>query len=1245
MKLVMALHLESWADSVAVRADLPEVVSDLIRASCRSLDHYRFPSGDASQTHGWDGVADVTEGNTFVPDGRSIWEFGTGADYQKKANDDFTKRTEELVADERSRMSFIFVTPRIWDTGLEAWVRDHSNEGWRTVRIYDANSLELWLADYPAVSIPLAKKLMIIPPTGVLTVKDFWDEYRLSVDPPLKEAVLLTGRETRAKQLCESLSADLPGLSKWKADSATEAAAFVAAAVMSAGGELSRFLLSKTLFIESLDAARGMPATGRFALIVLPEARRLGPALARTSQVTLVLGNDDIATDAESLERMNTRDFALGLRAMGVDEQEAFRLASICGRSVTVLSRLNARTTVDLPKWRDSAELIPLVLAGGWDASNEHDCAVVAELCGKAYDEVDADARKLSSLSDAPIDLEGSVWTVRSSKDAFILLGSMIGSASQERLRAASTKVFSEIDRTLDVPDGEKPIIQTRGSDFQHSEWLRRGLSATLLLISGLHEAAKFKTIGETPEQFVDRVLAAMPGLTADVRLLASLKSEFPKLVEAAPLPLASALEHVLEGESERWAPIIFRDSKDRGILSAFSPHTYILWALETLAWDPIYLQRVASILMTLAQFDPGGATHNRPVHSLRDIFLAWKPGTYALVDQRIAVLRNICHARPRVGFDLAILLLPVPYDHTTGTARPRLRDFGDANSKATTVGDVQSAYRGYAEIAIELAGTDVSRLAALVDHLSQLDPSTREKIVNAIRLAVKSATADGVLELWSKLRDLIGKHRQFPNAPWAMGAEDLQLLDGLCEELAPRDLIRRIAWLFDGVVSEIGPPDVQDYVGEANRKRSAALSQLLAKDGLAAAMDLAKRAKLPYLVGFTLAESAPTQEMLEQAIDLAVAPNSGIDEDFILAVSAGGHGRFGASWDESIGARAKQMESGRAANLFLRWGDSRETWSFVSTLGEEVETEYWKRKPAFRQASDEDLFFVLDKYMAVGRFGACLDTISYQEDRVPTEICIKVLRGAIQEATEKSWRLQHYSIVHLLEVLQERKDMDWKELARVEYQVLPLLEYQGEPVALHTILSTSPQFFVDVICDAFFPASDKTREVTEGRRIRARYGYQLLQSIKSLPGFSSERQDIDFLKAWIAEVRRLAKEADRELITDQQIGQILAFAPVDSEDKAWPTKLIRDLIEELASVGIERGISVSRFNMRGAFRKALYEGGKDERARASEYRKWSETSRVWPRTSAMLRQIAADWDRSAERADTEAKLDQLRDA
>jgi hypothetical protein len=272
MRIVTALDLTRWAETIAigVRSALPDLVRSLVRASSPDLDYYRFPGGEAAQTHGWDGVAVSTGGSSFVPQGRSIWELGAGQDYERKANSDFAARTHELPDDQRNGHTFIFVTPRIWDTGLEAWIREHSKNGWHEVRVYDAVSLEHWLEECPAVALSLARNLGIIPPEGVRSVQEFWDDHRLNTAPPLAEELLLTGREDRAKQFREILGAGLHGPTVWKADSATEAALFIAASILRSEEELSRFLLAKTLFVDSPAGAKNVPSTGGFNLILLP---------------------------------------------------------------------------------------------------------------------------------------------------------------------------------------------------------------------------------------------------------------------------------------------------------------------------------------------------------------------------------------------------------------------------------------------------------------------------------------------------------------------------------------------------------------------------------------------------------------------------------------------------------------------------------------------------------------------------------------------------------------------------------------------------------------------------------------------------------------------------------------------------------------------------------------------------------------------------------------------------------------
>jgi hypothetical protein len=1247
MNIVKARDLEAWSRSLAARADLPGLVASLIRSSCTSLQSYRFPSGDASQTHGFDGVADVVTGTTFVPSGRSIWEFGAGENYEKKASDDFKKRTDELSAEDRARQTFTFVTSQIWDGGPEEWEQERALAGWLKVRALDATSLELWLSESPGVSLALAKDLGIIPPTGVRTIPEFWDEYRLNFNPILKEGLLLAGREERAKRLCQALSEGFKGITKWQADSAAEAIAFISAAIMKADPETSAFLVSKTLVVEAPEIAQSLPTTNRFNFILTPAAARVGPALARTSQVTLALGSEDRAGEAELLDRMNTRDFAAGLKSMGLDDEEAFRLATRCGRSVTVLSRLNASAIARPPEWHRESGLVPLLLAGGWDALNEYDRKAMERLCNTHYEDIDASARKFASMADPPIDLEGTVWTLRAPTDAFMLLGSLIDSAAQQRLRDVCEQVLGERDLTLEVPEEERPIIPTRGADFHHSEWIRRGLARSLLLISGLHEAARFRVIGASPEQFVDDLVGSLPNLAADIRLLASLKSEFPVLAEAAPVPLASALERVLEGDSATWIPIIFRDRKNQSFLSSFSPHTYILWALETMAWSPKHLHKAASILMKLADHDPGGSTTNRPLHSLREIFLAWKPNTYASLEERIAVCRSVCAAYRKTGLELAVALLPISFDHSTTAAKPRLRDFGDAQSKTVTYGDRDKAFQQYGDLAVELAGTDISALSVLVERLPQLSVGTRERALAAMKVSAATASPEDVFQLWTKLRDLVRRHQSFPEANWALQQDQLNPIEDVCKELEPRDPVKQILWLFNDYVPKSGVPKGQDYMDESNRDRREAVRELLRLHGIPRVLQLARAATLPQFVGIAVGQAADSIDVLKEVLEASLRPEFSINIDFAISVSAIAHELHSADWDHWVVRLTTSLDPSNAASLFLRWPDNRQTWNVVAKLSPEAETDYWNRKWAFKPSSQEELLFAFGKYSEIGRFSAILDMIGYDEGVLSTSQCIETLHGLIGELNAEPSKLQRiqYQLVHMVQALQQREDADLALIAALEYEYLPLLEFDAEPVALNLILARSPDLFVRIICDAFAPASGPKEKVTNDRKLRARLGYQVLQSMKIVPGFSSESGDLDQLRKWISEVRVLAKEADREVITDQQIGQVLAYAPADDNDGAWPAKKIRELIEELAADEIEKGIMISRFNQRGGFMKQLYDGGNQERGLAKQYRDWAVASRDWPRTTALLNRIAEDWDRQARRADTEARLDQIRES
>ena len=197
-------------------------------------------------------------------------------------------------------------------------------------------------------------------------------------------------------------------------------------------------------------------------------------------------------------------------------------------------------------------------------------------------------------------------------------------------------------------------------------------MATTLLQIAVHHEGADLYIRGTTPQAFVDDLIKMLPGLSSDWRLIASLRAELPLLMEAAPRPFLEALELLLQ-EGSALRPI-FREG---GFFSPFSPHTYLLWALEVLAWDPEHFARVSLILAKLAKLHPGGTLSNRPENSLTEIFLPWHPSTNASQEQRLAALNLIARQVPEIGWTLITKLLQAMHNIGNYSERPKYRDAG----------------------------------------------------------------------------------------------------------------------------------------------------------------------------------------------------------------------------------------------------------------------------------------------------------------------------------------------------------------------------------------------------------------------------------------------------------------------------------------------------------------------------------------------------------------------------------------
>ncbi len=1250
MKWITALNLQQWADTVTARTNFPGLVADLIRASASEISSVRFPNGDKGQVRGFDGVLEAAGVPPYVPDGHSIWEFGVTKNAIGKADDDYIKRTKEVDEAVRKQTTFVFVSPRTWDNPhkkRDDWVKEkRDKDEWKSVEYFDGVIVEDWLAKNPAVGSRYAKyELKLMPQAGARSTDEFWEEYVNRFSPAIVEDVLLAGRDTQATGLLQQLNDGTNKLA-FAADSPDEVIAFAIAAIRRSQDDVRMFLEARTLVVDTEDAARQL--TGRTGLVFLPRAQARGQAglLAQYGPTVVSAGADDKRSGHEPLARRDSAALGKAFVAMGFSEQQGYEVARRCGRSLAVLARQMPSGTAERPEWMEYAEpLLPALLAGAWQSSVPADQTILSSLaaCDK-YELVEAPLRKLTKLKDPPVDHVGEVWAMRASVDAFVHLGYLIGTEHLSRFSEVVTAVFSHI---APAPKADEIYRPPSEREDTHSNWLREGLMNTLLHMAVLHEQAEFTIPGTTPQEYVNGIVRNLPGLSSDYRLLASLHDNLALLAEAAPLPFLEALERLLEGDAAAIKPIF---DEHKGFLTSQSFHVGVLWALETLAWDPDLLLRSSMCLARLAEIDPGGQLSNRPINSLRSIFLTWSPNTHACMKERLGVLTHVVNAVPSIAWPLLAKLLPQHLDSSIPTEKPKFRESERAEEEVLTFGLVWESQAAIIGLALTHVGTNAERWETLIREMSQFQPEPLNQTLKALDAFLSEHSHEERFKVWDALRKEANRHRTFANTEWALNDEVLARVDVIVTKHQPEDPLLVNTWLFDDWMPDVPgkTADANDPMAAIDSARSEAVRGIVDSSGMQGLVELAKKVKLPQHVAVASRTLALPSDKLLELLHLAIDDGGSIDTVCALVI-AEGVARFGEPWVSDVRATItnKEVEPARVAHLLMGLDETREAWDIVRSFGDLANDSYWTHKHSFSITGNaEDLLFAVDNYISRGRPMAAIEASSRRLVDIPSDLLIHLLDLAVSEINESQGQhgtMTVYYIERVFEELEKRPDVSPEELAKREFAFLPCFSRRKKPLTLHRLMVQSPNLFMDAICAVFKRASGEAEELSEGSKRLAMASYELLEGLRILPGQDNENIDLDVLSKWCLEVRRLAEEMDRKAITDQRIGHLLAHAPLSPVDQAWPHESVRHVIERLASDEVERGIAIERHNMRGVYSKAIGEGGDQERALAKQARDWAKTMPEFPRTAAMLSRISDSWNWDAEQADIHAEKESLR--
>lgn len=1263
--LVDASDLAAWANRIDAQNRLPQVVRKLVHASTTDVLRAGFPAGEGVQLGGWDGVVVVPSGNAFVPSGVSAWELGTDKAVKGKADSDYEKRkadlqkvggtTSDLINPAES--TFVFVTPRRWGN-KGTWAATRQAEGfWREVRAYDADDLEEWLDLAPAVHVWLSI-LTGKQPQGVTDLETFWSDWSEATRPTMTAGMVLAGRDEAAERVRGWMRNSAATLAV-RADSREEALVAVAATLSQMPREEHDRFLSRFAVVHDPSAWSYLATAGE--RLLLAATFEVGELVARATRnghrVVIPLGRADSAFSGTlELPRLSRAKVAAALAAVGLPEERARDLSLLARRSLTAFRRkLAAAPEVQQPAWARPIEvrnLLPALLAGGWDDSAEGDRDVVAALAQGSYDEVRSVCVRWSNEPDPPLRRVGNAWFLVSPEDTWSLLARYLTRDDLERLEQIAADVFGTADPRFDLPESRRFMARITGHLPRHSGLLRKGLADTLAAMGTLGDSWA-PSAGLSPTVVARRtVRRLLARANEDWRIWASLAPSLPRFAEAAPDEALEAMEQGLEGEDSPLLKLFM----DRDVsLFGDSQHSWLLWALETLSWSPEHFGRAALLLARLARVEPGGKLANRPAHSLHNIFLPWLPQTTAPLEQRLRVLDVIRQREPAVAWKLLRGLLPTSHEIGHFAATPHWRNWSPDQQQRVTVAEYLAAVGEIVTRLLDDAGQNGERWRELVERLATLPPDQHEAVVGRLDgLDVGGLSTQDRASIWHALRKLISHHRSYSEADWALPKERVDRLEAIFHQFEPEEPGPRFGWLFGHYpeLPEGRETDWQVRHTMVEGLRFAAVRAVYESAGLSGLLELAEFVELPAELGATAGQGGLLEEVEDDLIRERLAEANSAGALFTRGVVIGRVATSGREWVEAkLAGPASAWPAAQRAYLLVCLPFDGRTWNTAEESGLETEREYWRVVRAYTGDASAARW-VAQKLLEHGRPYSAVDVMATPREDAAKEDAEPLPSELIAEALEATLRTLSsedpvqgdfaHDVAVLLNALEAAEGFDENRLASLEWAFLPIIAHaERSPRLLHRELARDPNLFVEVVSYVYRAKGEERGEVSADADVRARHGYELLRTWRRVPGRTDDGVDAEALKEWVRRTRELLVEAGRIEIGEQIIGQALSGSP-DGTDGAWPHPAVRDVIETLASSSLERGFEVAIYNRRGIITKSIGEGGAQERELSDRYAGFAAAiADVSPRTAAMLRRIADGYRSEARSEDLRAEFEE----
>ncbi len=875
---------------------LPILIRKLVRQENKHLIEFDFPGGNNSQRHGNDGFTHAREGTKFVPEGRTIWEFGTSKNANKKAESDFTSRTKDKSKDSRegrSKQTFVFVTPMNWPS-CKSWVNLKNDEKeFKEVRCYDASSLEQWLEGHPLIQLWFAE-LRGVDTLGLTTLGQAWKHWSLVCSPVLSPILYGNSIEKVAKSLLLWSKSPSDHTFNVQGTSREEVKAFFGAARVLADSlipdknkettytdnvgsrltltEISELiaLLDRCVIVDDKADAGRLALTDPAVVPISVTRQATENCLAAFQDRKVIIGFDsDISQDFEPhfrIDKTSFDKFHTAMDDMGISDPTADRISHATKKSPFLIRRHLAGTPdLKKPKWCERLgeninKLVPIFLTGQLDIQNEYDLWVLNELSAECCDCSGKHLlrfwRGLIREEDSPVYQNGKIIGIRAPLECLSFVCRYFDDDILDLFFTLCWHTFSSSEAISSEMDNSAQL-RFEPSSHRPSNNLRRGLMDTITLLSVHGEVHIDSYVRPTVSQTIDKLMNDLLS-NSSVQDLFELTEYLPQIAEASPAEFLFKVENEVESV-QSYLYSSKPNSDERYFLLGLLER--IIKCLEIVAWDKNFVERACMLFAKFSMIaqPESDAEHTSsyleansisPEQSLGRIMRQFRPCTSANEKKRVEILRRLYSEVPDIGFSLSVREANRKAYFQHENTKPDYRDWASTSHSSSKCKGERLFLKTCYEILLEHPYTNFTEKKELIQIVKWFPKRYETALLSIISGWLHSASSFERVEIYDQVRRLELNRKEISQTTNTYNTSNSSYVDlkKLRKLIKTQSVIEKNAWLFkhgnverpyDDFKKNNGRPDFEAMRNDTEKLQLEAMREIWSKHGEEGFIDL----------------------------------------------------------------------------------------------------------------------------------------------------------------------------------------------------------------------------------------------------------------------------------------------------------------------------------------------------------------------------------------------------------------------